>query len=52
VLFETKTVDGLLEGLTDNYVRVRVQGDNELLGGIAAVCIEAADAEGAFGVLT
>lgn len=52
VLFETKTADGLLEGLTDNYVRVRVQGDNELLGGIAAVCIEAADAEGAFGVLT
>lgn len=52
VLFEVRSADGLLEGLSDNYVRVRAQGGDELLGQLVPVVIKTADAEGALGVLS
>ena len=51
VLFETRTEDGLLEGLTDNYVRVLTPGGSEWLGRLANVEIQSANADFALGVL-
>lgn len=51
VLFETRSPEGLLEGLTDNYVRVMAVGEDACLGQLAAVTIQSANAEFVFGVI-
>ena len=51
VLFEMQRADGLIEGLTDNYVRVLAVGGSELLGQLAAVTIQSANADFALGTL-
>ncbi len=52
VLFETQGADGLIEGLTDNYVRVMAVGDEACLGRLVDVAIQSANAEFAFGVIS
>ena len=51
VLFETRTEAGVLEGLTDNYVRVLTPGGDEWLGRLAEVTIQSANADFALGIL-
>jgi hypothetical protein len=46
VLIERRREDGLLAGLTDNYVRVGVEGPDEWLGEIVPVRLEPRAADG------
>lgn len=50
VLFESEN-DFLCDGLTDNYIRVYVKGDNSLLGGIHSVKLEKIYQDGVWGKL-
>ena len=46
VLFESENKDGLIEGYTENYIRVRKDWNKNLVGQIRKVRIEKVDSEG------
>ena len=46
VLFESENKNGLIEGYTENYIRVRKDWNKNLIGQIRKVRIEKVDSEG------
>ena len=46
VLFESENKNGLIEGYTENYIRVRKDWNKNLVGQIRKVRIEKVDSEG------
>jgi threonylcarbamoyladenosine tRNA methylthiotransferase MtaB len=46
VLFETEEIDGMLQGFTENYIRVQVPFDAELVNSIQEVHLERLNSDG------